>query len=181
MAGANAKKRLEANRAKLRALALGALGTTAFFLAARLFFLLPRRAATPLGTWGGLAATLLVHAASYACVSAAAAPTYDARGGLLDGGIDLSRSPLPSRAAAVGVDLLYLTCLVQLWAAFSSTGYWLYALVPAYAFYRALAPAFAYATGKRKRLTARDFVTDEMREKEARAERRRDKRAARRG
>jgi hypothetical protein len=178
MAGSNAKKRLEANRGRLRALALAAGTTTLVFLAVRLF--LRKTTATTQGTYGGLAATLLVHLASYAVVAGAAAPTYDARGGLVDGGMDLARTPLPNRSAAVGLDLLYLTCLVQIFAALSPLGFWLYALVPAYAFYCVLAPAMAYATGKKKRLTARDFVTDEMREKEARAERRREKRAARR-
>lgn len=182
MAGANAKKRLEANRARLRALALAAAATTGVFAAVRLFLRSSGGGgtATAFGTWGGLAATLLVHLASYATVAGAAAPTYDARGGLLDGGIDLARTPLASRAAAVALDLLYLTCLVQLSAAFSPLGFWLYALVPAYAFYSLLAPALAYATGKKKRLTARDFVTDEMRAKEVRRDERREKRAARR-
>jgi hypothetical protein len=183
MAGSNAKKRLEANRAKLRSLQLTAAATTAFFLAVRVGVPLARGAASSSSasaTWGGLAATLAAHALSYATVAGSAAPTYDARGGLVDGGLDLSRVPPPTKAAAVGLDLLYLTCLVQLAAAFSAYGFWLWALAPAYGAYAFMAPAFAYATGKRRRLRPQDFVTDEMREKEARAGKRREKRAAKR-
>jgi len=176
MAGSNAKKRLEANRAKLRSLQIAAAATTALFLAVHLLVPARRAAATPSGTWGGLAAALAAHALAYALVAGAAAPTYDARGGLVDGGADLSRSPPPTRAIAIGLDLLYLTCLVQAAAAFSPYGFWLWLSAPAYGAYCVLAPAFAYATGKRRRLRPQDFVTDEMREQEARKERRRERR-----
>jgi hypothetical protein len=180
MAGSNAKKRLEANRARLRALATAAAATSGVFVAARLLLAKPQQ--TALGTWGGLAATALVHALSYAAVAAAAAPTYDARGGVVDGGIDLARTPLPSKAAAVGVDLIYLGCLAQLLSAALSParGLWLYALAPAYALYSVLAPAVAYATGARRRVTARDVVTDDERERQARRDGRRERRAAKR-
>jgi len=174
MAGANAKKRLEANRAKLRSIQLTAAATTAFFAAVRLL----RGGGAP---WLSLALTIAAHAASYAPVALAASPTYDARGQLLDGGADLSRTPLPTKAAAVGLDLVYLTCLVQLFAAFSPLGFWLWALAPAYGLYCVLAPALEYATGKRQRIRVSDLVTPEMREREAKRERRQERKAARRG
>jgi hypothetical protein len=175
MAGSNAKKRLEANRAKLRSIQLTAAATTAFYLAVRL---LRGGFASPSSIpWLGLSLTVAAHAASYAPVASAGSPTYDSRGQLLDGGADLSRTPLPTKAATVGLDLVYLTCLVQIAAAFTPLGYWLWALAPAYGAYAALAPAIAYATGARRRLRPSDFVSAEDRAREGKREARRERKA----
>ncbi len=104
MAGQAAKKRLEENRRRLNLLrVLVAVGFVS--QAVQLF-----RAGRPgLARLAGTALTTGATAMCFATIAKIAAPVYDARGELLDGGGDLNRGGINGYAH----DILYVTAFVQ--------------------------------------------------------------------
>ena len=115
MAGAGARKRLEENQSRLTMLLVLCLVGTATFIAVRLTMY---KQSTYLEHWIGYAATILIELLVYVAIRAAAQPVFDAAGRLLDGGADLNKGMVSSYH-----DLLYMTVLVQLVAAFSNWGW----------------------------------------------------------
>lgn len=116
MAGAGARKRLDENRARLRLLAAMIATGMVTFLTVRLTLF---RQITHIEHWLGFALTVIVEGLTFAAISMAAQAVYDGSGRLLDGGADLNKGAVSSYA-----DVLYLSVLVQLVAAFTNYGWW---------------------------------------------------------
>ena len=115
MAGAGARKRLDENTARLRLLAGLIAAGVVTFLGVRLTMF---RQITHLEHWLGFAVTVIVEGLTFAAISMAAQPVYDGSGRLLDGGADLNKGAVSSYH-----DVLYLSVLVQLVAAFTNYGW----------------------------------------------------------
>ncbi|KAI8473713.1 MAG: hypothetical protein J3K34DRAFT_410315 [Monoraphidium minutum] len=171
MAGEGAKKRLEQNQARLKALRLAILLTTCLYAAVRLY---ARAASRGPWHWVGLGVTLLAHAGSYLAIAASAAPTYSGAGALLDGGGDLNKG-----AASAYADVLYITCAVQALAAFSDWGWWLYATVPSYGCYK-LWTGFIYPNFIKARPDPDSMIDDKTRARLDRANQRAERRRVKR-
>lgn len=171
MAGAGAKKRAEQNKQRLQTLKLVVLAASVFYAVVRLWLF---RSTVTWWHWAGVLLTVAVHAVCYTFISHAGTPVYDQAGELVDGGADLDKGMV-----SYYHDILYVTALVQVVAAFTSWGWYLYLSVPAYAAYL-LYTKIIQPYMSTKRSTAEDVMDEATRKRleraEKRSERRRNKR-----
>jgi hypothetical protein len=124
MAGAGAKKRSEENARTVRNVGIYILVCAAVFALIRLYL---KRSSVDWTTWAGFAATMLVQGICYISIAAVARPVYN-NGVMVDGGADLAKGTI-----SYYFDLLYVTGFVQVLASFTAYGWYVYAVVPAYA------------------------------------------------
>ena len=136
MAGAGAKKRLEANLSRLNQLRLVATAAFASFMISIVIKAFVFR-------WSGITASFIwlaisgcLSAWSFTSIASYAAPSYDASGELLDGGGDLDNLKKGGLVSHFH-DLLYISIFSQFGAVFSLRFLWAYALIPAYGLYLA--------------------------------------------
>lgn len=133
MAGAGAKKRLETNTRRLRLMRFVALTAFAAFslsLLIRTFVIKSSTSMTASFLW--LAVSSAVSYFAYSSLSSYAAPSYDSKGELIDGGGDLDKQ---GGTASHLTDLLYTTIFAQFGAAISLKFFYAYSLIPAYGLY----------------------------------------------
>eukprot|EP00898_Chlorokybus_atmophyticus_P001526 jgi/Chlat1/2374/Chrsp17S02638 len=129
MAGAGAKKRVEANRRRLQLLLYAILGASALHAVLRLA-VFGRTAG-----WFQYALFALACAAHWFCYSQLAifaAPVYGSDGELVDGGADLSMGGM----CEYYHDIIYITAFVQVASIFSGKFWLLWLVVPVYALYQ---------------------------------------------
>ena len=168
MAGAGAKKRAEENKQRLKTLQLLILVTTAVYAAVRLGAF---KSTAQWYHWIGLLFTLGIHGVSYWIIAAVARPVYQ-NGELIDGGGDLSKSI----AASYSHDVLYVTSMVQVLAAFTNWGWLLFLTVPLYAAYKLFEKVFIPMMKPKQEAAIDPEMIKKMEKAEKRAERRRMKR-----
>lgn len=126
MAGGGAKKRAEDNQRTLKLIGIYILVCSAVFAAVRLWL---KSATLGWGHYAGFAGTLAVHGICYLSIAAVARPLL--KGGVvIDGGADLSKG-----AIQYYFDVLYVTGFVQVLAAFTDWGWYLFLVVPAFGLY----------------------------------------------
>lgn len=170
MAGGGAKKRLEDNARTLRSLAIFIGACAALYGGVRLGL---RRSSADWTSWAALGGSLTAQGICYLSIAAVARPYYE-NGILIDGGADLTKGVI-----SYYFDALYVTATAQAIAAFSHRGWYLLALVPAYAAYalvtRVLLPAMR-GGGDEKKVQLDEETLRRMDKAERRAERRRVKR-----
>jgi hypothetical protein len=168
MAGAGAKKRAEENKQRLKTLQLVILVTTAVYAGIRLGAF---RSTAQWYHWAGLILTLGVHGVSYWIIAAVGKPVYQ-NGELIDGGGDLSKSV----AASYSHDVLYVSSMVQLLAAFTNWGWLLYLAIPGYATYKLFEKVFIPMLKPKQEAAIDPEMLKKMEKAERRSERRRMKR-----
>lgn len=134
MAKSGAKKRFEANAARLKVLRLVVLGgVLAHLVGLGVSYARSGAAALTAGKALGLVGAGLVHLFAYRALAAHAAPALGPDGSLLDGGGDLDAPGVTSYAH----DLVYLTAFCEAGGALVSPYVWLLWLaVPAFALYQ---------------------------------------------
>eukprot|EP00850_Spirogloea_muscicola_P015069 SM000112S24011 [mRNA] locus=s112:435233:436362:- [translate_table: standard] len=129
MAHQGAKRRKDDNERRLRQLRLLILAANAAYLLLRCALL---RASLSWRHLAGLVATSAAYAACYTQLAAIAAPAYDDRGELLDGGFDFALGGLPGYL----LDVIYVTAFVQV-SSIISDYFWLaYLVIPGFALYK---------------------------------------------
>ncbi|KAF6263623.1 hypothetical protein COO60DRAFT_1489127 [Scenedesmus sp. NREL 46B-D3] len=124
MAGAGARKRSEENERTVRNIGIYILVCAAVFALVRLYL---KQSSAGWATWAAYAGTMLVQGLCYTGIATVAKPVYT-NGVLADGGADLTKGTIPYY-----FDVLYVTGLVQILASFTAYGWYVYAVVPAYA------------------------------------------------
>jgi cobalamin synthase len=132
MAGAGAKKRLEANTKRVSLLRLIGVSSYAAFLLSVIVkvFILRTLSSGVAIVWLMVSGAASLFA--FSRIAAYAAPSYDASGGLIDGGGDLDKK---GGTASYFLDLLYITVFAQCGAVISLKFFYIYLLIPAYALY----------------------------------------------
>eukprot|EP00798_Chlamydomonas_sp_ICE-L_P001428 gene1428-32800_t len=167
MAGAGAKKRLEANRIRLQGLQTAILIGLALFIVMRALVMPSTKS-----HWWGLAATALVEYVTYSGIASFATPVYAANGDLVDGGADLSMKGM----CGYYHDLLYITIFVQAAGAFTNWAWYAFLLIPGYAVWmlmdKLVIPYFWAAPAK-----VEAEIDEASRKKQERTEKRAQKRA----
>eukprot|EP00241_Pyramimonas_parkeae_P020146 CAMPEP_0114285490 /NCGR_PEP_ID=MMETSP0059-20121206/5213_1 /TAXON_ID=36894 /ORGANISM="Pyramimonas parkeae, Strain CCMP726" /LENGTH=179 /DNA_ID=CAMNT_0001406389 /DNA_START=55 /DNA_END=594 /DNA_ORIENTATION=+ len=106
MAKAGAKKRLEENKTHLRRLLIAILIGIAAYVIGRLYIF---RSAATWWNYMVLTAVILVQFVCYGSLASCARPTYDEKGDLSDGGMDLFQSGMMSYTH----DVIYISILLQ--------------------------------------------------------------------
>ena len=133
MAGAGAKKRLEANTKRVSLLRLICVSSFAAFLLSvivKVFIL--RTSSSGVASIAWLAVSGAASLFAFSQIAAYAAPSYDASGDLIDGGGDLDKK---GGTTSYFLDLLYITVFAQCGAVISLKLFYIYLLIPAYALY----------------------------------------------
>lgn len=126
MAGGGAKKRAEENKRTIQLIGVYILVCTAVFGVVRLWL---KSSTLTWGHYAGFAATVAVHAVCYLSIAAVGRPLVQ-NGAVVDGGGDLSKGIIQYY-----FDVLYITGFVQILAAFTDWGWYVFLLVPAFALY----------------------------------------------
>lgn len=169
MAGAGAKKRSEENERTVRNIGIYILVCAAVFAALRLYL---TRSSADWTTWAAFAGTMLVQGICYISIVAVAKPVYD-NGVLVDGGADLAKGSI-----SYYFDLLYVTGFVQILASFTVYGWYVYAVVPAYAGFKLfqLAKPLLWDKASGAEVEVDEATRKKLERTQQRAERRRVKR-----
>jgi hypothetical protein len=169
MAGGGAKKRAEENKRTIQNVGIYVLVCSAVYAVVRLWL---KSSTLSWGHYAGYAATLAAHGISYLSIVAVSRPTIQ-NGQVVDGGADLSKGVIQYY-----FDLLYVTGFVQLVAAFTDYGWYVFLLVPAFAAYLLWSKVFKpLMAAKKVQEEPVDEATRKRMERTAqRAERRRVKR-----
>ena len=131
MANQSAKSRAKANAVYVRNLQLLLGGVNALYVLLRVWL----DGSDALWTFGfvfSFLVTSLLYGAAYWFIERTGRAAYDANGQLIDGGGDLS----VGGQTELAFDVVYLTALAQLAALYSSSAFWLLALIPLFAGYK---------------------------------------------
>lgn len=126
MAGGGAKKRAEDNKRTIQLIGVYILVCTSVFAVVRLWL---KSSTLAWGHYAGFAATLAVHGISFLSIAAVGRPLIQ-NGVVVDGGGDLSKGVIQYY-----FDVLYVTGFVQVLAAFTDWGWYLFLVVPAFGLY----------------------------------------------
>jgi len=126
MAGGGAKKRAEDNKRTIQLIGVYILVCTTVFAVVRLWL---KSSTLTWGHYAGFAATLAVHGISFLSIAAVGRPLIQ-NGVVVDGGGDLSKGVIQYY-----FDVLYVTGFVQVLAAFTDWGWYLFLVVPAFGLY----------------------------------------------
>eukprot|EP00882_Tetradesmus_deserticola_P003489 GHRQ01003691.1.p2 GENE.GHRQ01003691.1~~GHRQ01003691.1.p2 ORF type:complete len:171 (+),score=54.98 GHRQ01003691.1:250-762(+) len=169
MAGAGAKKRSEENARTVRNVGIYILVCAAEFALIRLYF---KQSSADWTTWAAFAGTMLVQGISYISIAAVAKPVYS-NGVLVDGGADLAKGSI-----SYFFDLLYVTGFAQVLASFTAYGWYVYAVVPAYAGFKVfqIAKPLLFDKSKASEAEVDEATRKKLERTQMRAERRRVKR-----
>eukprot|EP00897_Mesotaenium_endlicherianum_P007622 jgi/Mesen1/6889/ME000353S05908 len=129
MANAGAKKRKEENERRLKSLLRVVLIANGLYLVLRLgvFY-----SSFKWQHWLGLLITSAAYSFCYGQISTMAKPFYDESGELIDGGFDIGLGGL----CGYYHDIIFLTAFIQVVSILSDKAWYLYLLVPGFAFYK---------------------------------------------
>jgi hypothetical protein len=169
MAGAGAKKRSEENAKTVRNVGIYILICAAVFALIRLYL---QKSSADWTTYTAFAGTMLVQGICYISIAAVAKPVYE-NGILVDGGADLAKGTI-----SYYFDLLYVTGFVQVLASFTAYGWYVFAVVPAYAGFKLFqfAKPLLFGKGNGAEVEVDEATRKKMERTQQRAERRRVKR-----
>jgi len=132
VANAAAKKRAVANAAYIRNLQLLLGVSNGLYVLGRVL-LDDSSVLLSVWFWVTLLFTSLLYGAAYWFIQRTGRASYDAAGELVDGGGDLS----VGGQTELAFDVVYLTAASQLAALYSTSAFWLLALIPIFAAYKA--------------------------------------------